>query len=290
MDVSEQQVTESLARHAADAPSDHGLLTRFHSRRRRRSTGRAVGAAVLAAAAVATTFTAANTLRTEPQLAQVGPAKAGWRWESYKTATIQVPADWTNYIAGPAPCTFMRDNKPVVGRLYDWQDRQRYTCTTAFLPPSRRQPYVWFDDVQAPGVKRYDDGWSEETLLVGGTKISVLAPTDELRLQIVESARPITGADAYGCTPKDTLRTDLPSNDPADGANVCEYYKGQLVAASHIPPRRAAQLSRSLAAESYLQPASPAPGCSGQGASTYVVTLFPGRPAGPVASTTTHAS
>ncbi|MET7283422.1 hypothetical protein ABZS29_34670 [Kribbella sp. NPDC005582] len=270
MDVNEQKIADSLARHAADAPSDHALLSTVHGRLRRRRTGRAAGAVVLVAAVVATAFTANHTLRTEPEVAQTKP---GWRWESYKTAQVQVPESWDQYVAGPAPCGTW--GSPAIGRWYDWQPRDRYTCEFAVFPLKDRQPYVWFGDAQAPGIKQYDGGWSEETRLVGGTKVSVLAPSEELRREIIDTARPITRTDAYGCTPTDIMQATAFRTEEADGAEVCEYFDGKLVAGSHLPPRRAAQLGRSLTTDLSRPVPTPLAGCS-DSVRTYVVTLHAG--------------
>ncbi|MFI5736680.1 hypothetical protein ACIA49_41565 [Kribbella sp. NPDC051587] len=265
MDINEQQIADSLARHAADAPSDHALLSTVHGCLRRRRTGRAVGAVVLAAAVVATAFTATNTLRTEPEVAQTKP---GWHWESYKTAQIQVPDTWDKYIAGPAPCGTW--GSPTIGRWFDWQPRDRYTCDFAVFPLKDRQPYVWFGDVQAPGIKQYDGGWSEETRLVSGTKVSVLAPSEAMRREIMDTARPIARTDAYGCAPTDTSRASGTPAGEVDGAEVCQYARGSLVSSSHLPPRLASQLALTLGA------GLPGRSCDTEEPRIYVVTLHSG--------------
>ncbi|GAB3937048.1 hypothetical protein GCM10029976_049520 [Kribbella albertanoniae] len=274
MDSSEQRIADSLARHAADAPSDHALLSTVHGRLRRRRTGRVAGAAVLAAAVIATAFTANQTLRTEPEVAQTKP---GWRWESYKTAQVQVPDTWKQYIAGPAPCTFLQGGVPVIGRFYDFLPRDRYTCSYQVIPLKSRVPYVWFDDVQAPGIKQYDGGWSEETRLVGGTKVSVLAPNEALRREIIDTARPITGVDTYGCTPDNPRPATDVLNEEADGAEVCEYFKGKLVASSHLPPRVAAQLAKAMTKDRDTHFPAPAEGCGNSDPRTYVVQFHSGK-------------
>ena len=107
MDAHEQLIVTSLSKHATDAPSDDDLLAAVHFRLRCRRTGRTIGAAVLACAAVATAITATHSItdiRTDPQAARPGTPEAGWRWESYKTVQVQVPSDWTQHVSGPAPC------------------------------------------------------------------------------------------------------------------------------------------------------------------------------------------
>jgi hypothetical protein len=280
MDASEQRITDSLTQHAADAPSDHDLLSTVHTRLRRRRTGRVVGAAVLAVVIVAAGLSATQSLRTEPEPApqpvQVEPAAPGWRWESYKTAQVQVPDQWNEYIAGPAPCTFMASGVPVIGRFYDWLPRDHYVCDFPVYPLKDRQPYVWFDDVQAPGIKQYDGGWSEETRVVGSTKVTVLASTEAQRRRIIDSARPIAGTDAYGCSPTDDGRATEVVNAKVDRAEICEYSDGNLVAGSRVPARRAAQLGQSLTKDATRSTPTPMPGCEDRGAQTFLVTLHSG--------------
>jgi hypothetical protein len=276
MDSNEQLIADSLSKHAADAPSNDHLLEAVHARLHRRRTARALGAIVVAAAAVATAITASHNLPTElhtdPQIAQQ-PAP-GWRWESYKTVQVQVPSSWTQYISGPAPCTPSASaSAPVVGRFNDWLGKYGYTCEDAVLPLDRRLPYLWFNDVQAPGIKQYDGGWSEETRIVGGTKVSVLTNNEALRRRIVDSARPITGTDYYGCTPTESLASGTPVNAEVTSAGVCEYYKGTLVAGSRLSTPQVTQLARLLRTAPTGRPVAPPPGCQDTSPRTYVVTL-----------------
>jgi hypothetical protein len=278
MDASEKLIADTLSKHAADAPADDHLLAVVHARLRRRRTGRSIGAVVVAAAVVATAITASQNLSTElhtdPSIA-VDPAP-GWHWESFKTVQVQVPSSWTQYISGPAPCTtFANSAVPSVGRLNGWLDKNWYTCSDAVLPLNRRQPYLWFGDVQAPGIKRYDAGWTEETRLVAGTKISVLTQDDTLRRRILDSARPITGVDYYGCAPTDLgpHGTGLDAKDQITSADVCEYWQGSLVSASQLGDRAAAAFAQRVNS-SPEGPQSPrAKGCGNIDQRTYVVTL-----------------
>ncbi|GAB2675909.1 hypothetical protein [Kribbella swartbergensis] len=282
MDAHEKLIATSLSRHATEAPSDEDLLVAVHHRLQRRRTGRVIGAAVLACAAVATAITAAHSLssdlRTDPEVARPAAPDAGWRWESYKTVQVQVPADWTQYVSGPAPCTAIGGSRSdsVVGRFNGWLGPSSYVCEDAVLPLERRSQYLWFDDVQAPGVKRYDAGWSEETRLVAGVKISVLTQDDALRRRILDSARPITGTDYYGCAPTDSAPrgTGLDPDDRITSASICEYWQNTLVAGSMLNGARATKLAQRLAAS----PAGPPPGgwakgCDDPDQRTFVVTL-----------------
>lgn len=248
MDASEKLIADTLSKHAADAPADDHLLSVVHARLRRRRTGRSIGAVVVAAAVVATAVTASQNLSTElhtdPPTA-VAPAP-GWHWESFKTVQVQVPSSWTQYVSGSAPCPAALGS-PVIGRFNDWLGGRRLPCAAAVLPLTERQDYLWFNDVQAPGIKRYDGGWTEETRLVGGVKLSVLTRDDALRKRILDSARPITGTDYYGCTPRDP--GDQPGKlgeDEVTSISVCEYFKNSLVAGSSMPADQVTKFTSQL--------------------------------------------
>jgi hypothetical protein len=280
MDATEDLIAASLSQHAADAPSDEHLLSTVHHRLHRRRVGRTIGAAVLACAAVATAITATHSLttelRTDPQIARPGTPEPGWRWESYRTAQVQVPASWTQYISGPAPCTtFANSAVPTIGRLNGWLSKNWYTCTDAVMPLDRRQPYVWFNDVQAPGIKQYDAGWTEETRLVAGTKISVLTKDDALRRRILDSALPITGTDYYGCSPTapGPHGTGLNAKDQITTANICEYWHGSLISGSQLAAGPATAFAQRVNSSPEGSPPARAEGCGNTDQRTFVVTL-----------------
>jgi len=281
MDAHEKLIVTSLSKHATEAPSDEDLLAAVHHRLQRRRTGRTIGSAVLACAVVATAITATHSISGELRTdSAVAHPDAGWRWESYKTVQVQVPADWSQYISGPAPCTAIASSnssssKPVVGRFNGWLGRSSYVCEDAVLPAERRLQYLWFNDVQAPGIKQYDAGWTEETRIVGGVKISVLTQDDALRRRILDSARPITGTDYYGCFPTDSGPRGN-GLDPADrmtSASICEYWQNTLVAGSVLTGNRAAELARRLVGAPAGPPLKWAEGCNDPDQRTFVVTL-----------------
>ena len=287
----ENLLTATLDRHATEAPADHTLLSAVHRRLHRRRTGRTIGAVVLACAAVAVGITASQALPGTPpkpptaKTADVA-AKPGWRWESYRTVQVQVPAGWTQYISGEAPCPSSKDAPPPrVGRFSPWLKEQgRFICASAVLPLAVRQEYLWFDDVQKPGVKQYDGGWTEETRDVDGVHVSVLTKNDELRRQILDSAVKITDRDAYGCEVAYTatessgpLPTDLGKVTSVD---ICEYWTGgvtqrpqePLIAGSRLTGKQAEAIGRALKNYRPAAPGSsnkPAPGCSDDQGRTY---------------------
>jgi len=285
MDAHEKLIVTSLSKHATEAPSDADLLAAVHHRLHRRRTGRTIGAAVLACAVVATAITATHSLttdlRTDPEVARPAAPDAGWRWESYKTVQVQVPQEWAQYVSGPAPCTWIEGPgsgsiKPVIGRFNSWLGPSSYVCEDAVRPVNVRQQYLWFNDVQAPGIKQYDAGWTEETRLVGGVKLSVLTQDDALRKRILDSARPITGTDYYGCSPTDSgpRGSGVDPGDRIGSASICEYWQNTLVAGSVLDGDRATKLAQRLTtAPTGPPPAKWAEGCSDPDQRTFVVTL-----------------
>ncbi|HWD81606.1 MAG TPA: hypothetical protein VG497_22080 [Kribbella sp.] len=283
----ERLLADSLAKHAADAPTDTHLLETVHARLRRRRTHRTIGAAVVAAAAVATALTASQGLTSHPQVSQA-PAP-GWRWESFRTVQVQVPSSWTQYVSGPAPCTTLADPAvATIGRVNGWPASREYTCTTPVIPLARRQPYLWFNDVQAPGIKQYDGGWTEETRVVGGVKLSVLTKDDALRHKILDSAQPINGTDHYGCAPEQPAMA--PISTPTvqiTSASVCEYWQGSLIAGSSIPDNVSTLAGQLLGRQVRSGPGPRGPGCQDPAARTYIIILRAGDKTWPITVSST---
>jgi hypothetical protein len=260
-DRTETLLTESLDRHAAEAPDDHDLLTTVHSRLRRRRTGRTVGAAMLAVVAVAATVTVSQSLNHDagPAGTTDGLATKGFRWESYKTVQVQVPASWKNFTSSSAPCGSSKT--PVVGRLSPWLTLKTVGCGVAVLPLAERHEYVWFDDVQKPGIKQYDSGWTEETREVGGVHVSVLTKDDALRQRILDSAVPLTnGPDAYGCEQNGYLPSEDDSTESLvlgkiTSVDICDYWgardskQSSLLAGSRLDGKEATQLAQRITDE-----------------------------------------
>lgn len=164
----------------------------------------------------------------------------------------------------------------MVGRFYDWLPRDHYVCDFPVYPLKDRQPYVWFDDVQEAGIKQYDGGWSEETRVVGGTKVTVLAPTEAQRRRIIDTARPIGATDAYGCTPTDSGAGTEMRTEVATGAEICEYFNNSLIASSRIAGRLAAQLGKAMLKDLARPTQPPIESCNDRDPRTYVVKLHSG--------------
>ncbi len=250
-DPAETLVTESLESHAASAPSDATLLGTVHRRLRRRRRARTAGAAVLACAAVVVAGVGIHTL-TQPDTAPpVAQPPTGWHWESYANVEVQVPDQWTEISAGRlATCPA---EKP---RLTGWVGRPSMLPTLAMGcgdsvdggdvgTPANRVPYVLFDFNAAPGVRRYDAGWTKEVRAVGALKVEVFGTDAAVRSRVLESARVIDGVDSNGCAPTHPAATGaagrpagagLASIGTAESIRICAYTTRVL---PRIPPLQA---------------------------------------------------
>jgi hypothetical protein len=66
---------------------------------------------------------------------------------------------------------------------------------------AERVPHLWFGEAnRSPGVYRHDHGWLEEVRVVDGIHLSAFGNDPVLLQRILDSARPIDGRDAYGCS------------------------------------------------------------------------------------------
>ncbi|HET6299728.1 MAG TPA: hypothetical protein VFG33_40565 [Kribbella sp.] len=225
-DPTETQLTQSLADHAADAPSDDSLLSDVHTRLHRRRRARTTGAVVLACAAVATALTATQAL-TDPSKPPLPPAviappprpavAAGWHWESYSNVQVQIPDSWQEGGANSLwACSKEKPAGPMIGRI-SLLPSPAMACMKAAPPVDLRVSHLFFDDNPRPGVFPRGDGWTEETRVLDGLGLTVFSDDDVLRRQILDSALLINGTDVNRCTPSSPLAAGSGKRPPATG-------------------------------------------------------------------------
>ncbi|MGH3368576.1 MAG: hypothetical protein ACRDPR_01110, partial [Nocardioidaceae bacterium] len=240
-DPTEELIEQSLTSHAAQAPSDGDLLENVHGRlQRRRRTGRSAGAILLAGAAVAAGIVGVNTLQNKPEDPPVTAVQSDeWRWESYKTVEVQVPAQW-GYGSGVNDpwCLVDKLRPPGVSRP---GPVRAIACGEGVVPLAYRTSSLTFGaGGRTAGVREYDHGWAEETRVVAGVTLTVFGNDETLRRRILGSARPIAGADGNGCTPTHPLATRPGATPPSTGGvssigtvesiSVCRYSTEDAVA------------------------------------------------------------
>lgn len=245
-DPTETLLAQTLDRKAAQAPLDHDLLDQVHARLRRRRSGRAAGALVLACAAVATgIFGVHSVLDAGPSNTPATkispgppPAEAGWRWESYRTIQLQVPSNWGFGITDQIACQIKKKVPGYVGRGGTYTD---VGCAYPWPKPEVRSPYVWFNARRQPlGIQTTGDGWTQETREFDGVKVAVFTGDDALRKRIFDSITPIVSTDANGCAPVLPLSSlqqsgaALASVGTVHSISVCAYGGEVLNASSKL--------------------------------------------------------
>ncbi|WBQ04533.1 hypothetical protein [Kribbella sp. CA-293567] len=157
-----------------------------------------------------------------------------WRWESYRTVQLRVPGDWGS------TCVVKRE-PAYVGRLGAVPD---IGCGSRLSDPEVRSPYLWFASREPVGVQGSGDGWTAETRLLLGVKVTVFTDDDVLRDSIFGSAQPIVSTDAYGCQPnvptkKPPLGHALAAVGAVQSVTICDYRGRQLFASSRLEGARA---------------------------------------------------
>ncbi|WP_109507610.1 hypothetical protein [Nocardioides speluncae] len=243
----EQMVRESLERHAHEADVDVPVADRA-----RAAAGRtpSAGRLLLVAAAVAAIAVGGVAIAQTGGGDGGGPAQptksnapvavdvpADWRTEAWRGVEVKVPPTWgwggapvedgtlldCGIGSARAASDLGRPSAAYVGRPVYLTD----ACTTidAANRPAPAAPYVWLGAPLEPGTVKLS-GYTEETVEVGGTTVTVATDDAELRAQILGSARPIP-ADA-ACAPElDAPPTASGVGDeglgPPLGMTVCTY-------------------------------------------------------------------
>jgi hypothetical protein len=243
-------------------------------RRRRRGRWAAGLAAAGTAAALVTAVVVQGSggdgprERDDGQVVDEGPSPEPpaieWRAESWHGLTVDVPADWG---WGTAPITMSFDpqsrllcggpghlvradgkklvnperDTPWVGRPVMLSD----DCLGEPYPPPVA-PYVWLGAALPPGTMDVGNGFSQETVEVNGTTLTVATDDPALSRLILDSARSADGCEAHlDSEPAVELMLTEGLRDPSS-AQVCAYRRGadgsswDLVYATTLGPEEAA--------------------------------------------------
>lgn len=277
-DRAEQAFTDALREHADDGdfqPLDLSGATKA-SGRRGLPGWIPVAAAVALIAAIAVpvvlnlrdsaTPSAAPGDRGVPApeatvAAQPTAARSGWRWESRRTLSYQVPDYW-QYGWSPASdwCggerTFL--SSEIVDIAPDKRVVRQIACPRTI--PARKMPtYVSVVKADATRDRGWDlpAGWSVTTgEAIDGYRVEVVHSEGlaSVAQQIVSSARPIGDQDPNGClaradvTGKGTSVTGRPATAGVDSVSACQYEiaTGQLLASRRLTGVEAGQLVKNL--------------------------------------------
>ena len=198
----------------------------------------------------------------EPGDAASGPptvaARAGWRWESYRVLSYQVPDRWGYAYAPRADWCADRakpPSEPFVALATELLPIRTIGCP-GDLPASYLQTFVSVRSVTDP-----DRGWklpagwkSTASKEVDGYVVEVVH-TDAYATvadQIVASVRPIGEIDPNGCPARSTLAvaTTAANTAPAQRVTLCQYdlraAPAQLVASKRVSGDDAATVVRAV--------------------------------------------
>lgn len=215
----EARLRDTLTERSASAPAATGLADGARRRLRRRRTTRTVASAAAVAAAVPVGLglwagdggpgaVDDTTVASEPPAG----VEAGFRVETWRDLTFEVPADWghggtTAWCTEPGP---VEESRPVVTRpdavvaLIACVPGNGYGATIS--PPTTITPaydsgHVWQYQTEGVDEAFYPDGawlgyWYDRTDIV-----TVVTPDRALTRRIVDSVRRYEGADPNGCPP-----------------------------------------------------------------------------------------
>jgi hypothetical protein len=243
-----------LQRRAEDVDTNIDLLgpaTKAARGRRRRTW--VAGSVGLAAAALVTAVVVQN-VGTDTDQDAVGrpeadrpgePLPTEWRTETWRGVQVEVPADWG---WGTAPTTMSFDPQTallcggpgaLVGadgghqvnpvRDEPWVGRPVMASDDCLAPPypAPEAPYVWLGAALEPGSVDVGAGYTQETIEVDGTTLTVATADRALRQRILDSATPIEAcAAALEDAPVvDSMLTEG-LREPSS-AQVCAYRREQ---------------------------------------------------------------
>ena len=244
----EGEVSQSLRSAAAGAGEPVGLAqgARVRLRRRRRTTAAAAAAAVLAVVAVPVGIQVAGdrggerrdgaTVAGDPSTK--GADGAAWRTESWRDATVQVPADWGHgslsaWCAGAdgeQPVPVVQRPSTMAAAIACLNPARGYGVefvdARAIMLAANEEPPHEVTDVEGGGESDYPAGAWVGYKVVGGTMVSIVATDQATAERIYDSIQPLDGPDANGCPP--TMAEA--KADPVDGqpleserVSLCQY-------------------------------------------------------------------
>lgn len=210
---------DGLQRRAQDVDASVDMLRPVTSaaRRQRRRRFAVTGGVGLVAAALVAAVVVQNTGGASgpdgpkgPQVVDHGQSDSlstGWRTEYWHDVQVDVPADWG---WGTAPITMSFDARtPLLcggpGAMVrpDGKRRANAANGTAWVGrpimmsddclappyPPPTAPYLWFDAARAtPGTVDLGNGFTQESVEVNGSMVTVATQDPELRQRILDSA------------------------------------------------------------------------------------------------------
>lgn len=257
MNVTEDQVRQSLLAHEAEAPDDSGLLSSVRAgigRRRRLQWARAAGVA----AAVVAVVVAANLVVHDsgdprrpvtPATTSAVPVPPGMQPVSYHGVTVFVPASWR---MDALTCGKALEGTVIVGRpgatpacLVQPTPQVSVVTLEQFTPRALAEARTFEPwDKRRVDVRVFDDV---------GVLLSARSLDEALVRRVLDSAR-VTPIDHVGC--RDRVWSLQPGPRPgrpgaearlvpdgARAATICRYDDNWLARSVRVPPSQLAELT-----------------------------------------------
>lgn len=182
--------------------------------------------------------------------------KQGWRWESYRVLTYQVPTSWGYGMAPGTSWCSGRPSSPAVGAFVDTASELRAVRAILCprnIPVDRLRMFVSVRAVNATD-RGWDlpSGWTVSATVLDGYRLEVVHPAKEQAVaqRIVASVRPLPALDFNGCPSTSPFNGSTPPSAASAfsglaRASLCQYdleTAPALVASTSLPAIPAAQL------------------------------------------------
>lgn len=240
----ETRLRHTLSERADAAPDALGLATGARRRLRRRRTTWAVAAAAVVAAGVplglsqlAPSSDGGGWIADEPTATSglpPGVIETGYRAESWRDVTFEVPVDWgyggvTTWCTGSST---LEEARPVVTRpdtivpMIMCAPGSGYGVTIGArgaFDPMYESGHVWQFEASGVTNSQYADGawlgyWYDDQVV-----LTVATPDRAETQRLVDSAQPFTGADPNGCPATLGEAEASRTGDQWDAFSICRY-------------------------------------------------------------------
>ena len=240
----DELVRESLRERAGSVDTSPATVARVStSSRPHRARWVAGGAALAVAATVTAVAVVGDRVAVPggdppPVAGEPVPVPPDWRAESWRGLTVSVPPDW-GY--GGAPMADGVACFPSAMKAADGSDQRDESGPYVGRPiavtdvcvgdvdegptADPTAPYVWLGAGVEAGTDDLGDGWVRETVAAYGTTLSVTTNDENLRAQILGSARPTRLCPTELPGPPEPATSSIDDDlASASGLTVCAYH------------------------------------------------------------------
>lgn len=237
----ERLVRASLDAHASEVDTTVPVAARARAAAgRRRTSWVAIGAAAAVAAVAVLAVVVSQSeppSRTAPPAADpASGAPAGWRYEYWHDVRLEVPEYWgwgtvpnakglmcggPGAMRTPADGDLAKPDRavPYIGRPIALSD----VCWGGDIGHYPEAPYVWLSADEPIGTRDFSNGYTQETVPLGGTTVTVGTDDPALRERIISSATVVDGPCAPTLDAPPRVEPVEEGTQGADSLLVCAY-------------------------------------------------------------------